>query len=208
MDISIHGINLHWDERGNGAPWLLLHGYGGSNQDWQHLFDLDELAQGRRLVMPDARGHGKSTDPEKAFSFRQCARDVRALLDHLRIERVRAVGVSLGAKTLLHVATRWPELVEAMVLVSPAPYLPENVRAVTGTPHDDLSFTPPHLATISARTLIVYGDRDPYYPVEMAVQLYRAIPRSQLWVLPNGEHTPVFGEWRADFERTTRAFLG
>jgi pimeloyl-ACP methyl ester carboxylesterase len=60
--------------------------------------------------------------------------------------------------------------------------------------YDDVSFTPPQLSRISARTLIVYGDRDPLYPVEMAIALYRAIPRSGLWVVPNAGHGPIFLE--------------
>jgi pimeloyl-ACP methyl ester carboxylesterase len=42
--------------------------------------------------------------------------------------------------------------------------------------YDDMNFTPPSLSRITASTLIVYGDQDPLYPVEMAVAMYRAIP--------------------------------
>jgi pimeloyl-ACP methyl ester carboxylesterase len=60
--------------------------------------------------------------------------------------------------------------------------------------YDDVNFTPPYLSTIRAQTLIVFGDRDPLYPVSIALDMYRAIPRSYLWVVPNGAHGPVFGE--------------
>ncbi|TKD12402.1 alpha/beta fold hydrolase [Polyangium fumosum] len=72
--------------------------------------------------------------------------------------------------------------------------------------HDDMSFTPPHLATITARTLIVYGDRDPLYPVELAVEMYRAIPDAKLWVLPGAGHGAAFEE-RESFVRVARSFL-
>jgi pimeloyl-ACP methyl ester carboxylesterase len=52
------------------------------------------------------------------------------MLDHLGIEQFKAVGVSLGAKTLLHMATQQPARVEAMVLVSATPYFPEQARAI------------------------------------------------------------------------------
>src|SRR5262249_39938719 len=58
---------------------------------------------------------------------------------------------------------------------------------------DDPNFSPEELATITADTLIVFGDRDPLYPVSLACELRRAIPRSWLWVVPNGGHGPVFG---------------
>ncbi len=60
--------------------------------------------------------------------------------------------------------------------------------------YDDMNLTPPHLATITARTLIVYGDRDPLYPIEMALEMYRAIPHAALRVVPGGGHGPIFGE--------------
>ena len=50
--------------------------------------------------------------------------------DHLRVDRFKAIGVSLGAKTLLHVATAQPSRVDAMVLVSATPYFPQQARAL------------------------------------------------------------------------------
>jgi pimeloyl-ACP methyl ester carboxylesterase len=73
---------------------------------------------------------------------------------------------------------------------------------------DDMNFTAASLSSISARTLIVHGDRDPLYPVELAVELLRGIPNAALWVVPNGGHGPIFGEQAAPFVRTAAAFLG
>lgn len=73
--------------------------------------------------------------------------------------------------------------------------------------YDDMNFTPSYLSTIKARTLIVSGDRDPLYPVEIFVEMYRAIPGSRLWIVPNGGHGPVYGEAREAFVKTALAFL-
>ena len=73
--------------------------------------------------------------------------------------------------------------------------------------YDDMNFTPPLLSRITARTLIVFGDRDPLYPVEIAVAMYRAIPKSALWIVPNGGHGPVFFEAAPQFVQTTLSFL-
>jgi pimeloyl-ACP methyl ester carboxylesterase len=70
-----------------------------------------------------------------------------------------------------------------------------------------MNFTPSSLSKITAPTLIVYGDRDPLYPVEMAVEMYRAIPRSALWVVPNGGHGPVFFGDAARFAQTALSFF-
>jgi pimeloyl-ACP methyl ester carboxylesterase len=73
--------------------------------------------------------------------------------------------------------------------------------------YEDVSFTPPHLATITARTLIVFGDRDPLYPVSLATEMREAIPRSYLWVVPNGGHGPIFGPAAPAFASTALSFL-
>jgi pimeloyl-ACP methyl ester carboxylesterase len=73
---------------------------------------------------------------------------------------------------------------------------------------DDQAFTPPQLATIRARTLIVTGDRDPLYPLDIFVEQYRAIPDAALYVIPDGGHDAIFRAARPDFVRTTLAFLG
>ena len=73
--------------------------------------------------------------------------------------------------------------------------------------HDDVCFTPPLLATIAARTLVVFGDRDPLYPLSLGVDLHRAIPNAHLWVVPNGGHGPVFGPLAPAFRTTALSFL-
>src|SRR4029077_10063166 len=213
----INDIDMTCEIRGAGEPLVLLHGFGGRGDDWRHVFDLDELATRYRVIVPDARGHGGSTNPGGRFTHRQCALDTAALLDQLGVARFRAIGMSMGGNILLHLATRERERVSSMVLVSATMYYPAPARTIMRqTPgaefladdYDDMSFTPPHLATIAARTMIVYGDRDPLYPVEMAVEMYRAIPGAALWVVPEGCHGPIFtGDDKVEFARRSLAFL-
>lgn len=73
--------------------------------------------------------------------------------------------------------------------------------------YDDINFTQPLLSTITAQTLIIYGDRDDLFPVEIATEIYEAIPRSYLCVAPNGTHIPIFGDTLPFFVKTTREFL-
>jgi pimeloyl-ACP methyl ester carboxylesterase len=240
--VAINGCELYYETRGIGEPLVLLHGGSGVGANWELIFK--EPPEGYRLIIPDLRGHGRSTNPSGGFTFRQCAEDVLALMDHLGIAGFNAIGLSLGAKTLLHVATQQPARVEAMVLVSATPYFPEQARAIMRSvspdnrseaewqqmrewhkhgdeqiralwrmangfkdSYTDMTFTPPYLSTITARTLIVHGDRDPLYPVKLAVELYDAIQGSYLWVVPNGGHGPVFGDRAAPFRDTALTFL-
>jgi pimeloyl-ACP methyl ester carboxylesterase len=243
MIIEVNGFQMYLEERGDGAPLLLLHGGTGIGSDWNLVFTAGDPA-GFRVIVPDLRGHGRSTNPSRAFAFRQAADDLFAMLDRLGIQRVKAIGLSMGAKTLLHMATRQPARIDAMVLVSATPYFPAQARAAMAQlsvdafseadwasqrlrhtqgddqirmlfeqmralkdSHDDMAFTPPLLATITARTLIVHGDRDPLYPVELALEMYRSIPASALWVVPDGGHGPIFGELAAPFAKTALKFL-
>jgi pimeloyl-ACP methyl ester carboxylesterase len=241
--LTINGCEIHCELRGRGEPLLLLHGLTGCSGDWQYA-GRDALESRYQLIAPDARGHGRSTNPAPRITHRQCARDVLALLDALDIERCKAIGMSLGANTLLHVATEARERVSKMVLVSGTPYFPEQARALmrnTGgedqppeawqsmrerhrlgdaqiaalwraqralaDDYTDVHFSPPELGRIRARALIVYGDRDPLYPIELALTLYRAIPASALAVLPNAGHGPIFLDRAARFTELALEFL-
>ena len=55
-----------------------------------------------------------------------------------------------------------------------------------------MNFNEQNLSNITARTLIVHGDRDPFFPVDIALSIYRSIPNSALWVIPNGDHVPIY----------------
>lgn len=242
MVLDVNGIQLYWEEIGEGEPLLWLHGGLGCGADWRYIFK--DAPAGYRLIAPDLRAHGASIDPSGAFTFRQCAHDVHALLDHLGIASVKAIGLSGGGIVLLHVASSWPSSISRMIIVSAPPYFPEQARALQrqlspaslgqadmarmrarhkgGEPqieqlfdivhrmaddHDDVNFTLPMLSAITADTLIVFGDRDPLYPVSIACELRSAIRRSYLWVVPNGGHGPVFGDAALAFSNTALSFL-
>jgi pimeloyl-ACP methyl ester carboxylesterase len=263
---TVNGVQLYFEIHGSGEPLVLLHGFGGCSQDWAPL--IPEWSSHFQLIVPDMRGHGRSSDGDRlsaprigdhrsvtlvggssskdvcaAFRHADAATDILALLDHLGITAVKGLGVSGGGNVLLHLATRQPERVKAMVLVSATSYFPAQARPLMrqypdtiseqdwetmrrrhpgGEPqirallagtrsfadsYDDMNFTPPYLSTIQARTLIVQGDRDPFYPVEISVEMYRAIPKSSLWIVPNGGHGPIGGERWPQFVKTSLAFL-
>jgi pimeloyl-ACP methyl ester carboxylesterase len=72
--------------------------------------------------------------------------------------------------------------------------------------HDDMAFTAQSLSTISARTLVVHGDRDRFFPVEIPVSIYRAIPDASLWIVPGGDHAPIYDS-AVPFTSTALRFL-
>ena len=72
--------------------------------------------------------------------------------------------------------------------------------------NDDMNFDAQSLSTITARTLIVHGDRDHFFPVEIPVSIYRSIPNAALWIIPGGDHVPIF-EAKVPFTSTALQFL-
>ena len=241
--LTVNGVELYYEEVGRGAPLLLLHRYGACGSIWEP--HRDRLAQHRRLIIPDLRGHGRSGDGGAPFRHRDAALDLFALLDALGVDRFEAMGISSGGMTLLHMATQQPDRISAMVLIGATTHFGPEARAIMqrSTPellspeqlavwgacsvrgegqthtllrdfhafkdvHDDMSFTEAGLSAITARTLIVHGDRDEFFPVAIATAMYRAIPRASLWVVPDGGHIPVFGARTEDFQEGALRFLG
>jgi pimeloyl-ACP methyl ester carboxylesterase len=238
--LGVNGIELHYEVSGSGEPLLLLHAGTQSGRMWDE--HLGELAAHYRVIVPDLRGHGGSTNPDGVWTTRQFAADIFALLDHLEVRRLRAVGASAGAMTLLHMATAQPERFEALVGVGT--YLPSACRSTLATvdpdavpaaameelraihhhgdeqiralyswvaslasDETDMVFTPPQLARITAPTLVVHGDRDYCFPASMALEIFAAIPRAHLWVIPNGGHVPIDGPQAETFSATALDFL-
>lgn len=72
---------------------------------------------------------------------------------------------------------------------------------------DDMNFTVNELSTITARTLIVHGDRDQFFPVSIPVEMYGAIPHAYLWIMPNGGHGPIQDKNSAEFTRAVLEFF-
>lgn len=238
---TLNGVQLYFEVHGSGEPLILLHGFGGSSQDWSPL--IADWTKTFQLIVPDMRGHGRSSNPSKVFRHQESSADILALLDHLKIGAFKGLGVSGGGNVLLHLATKQPERVQAMVLVSATSYFPAQARPIMrqypnslteldwemmrrrhpggdaqikallastasfADSYDDMNFTPPYLSTIQARTLIVQGDRDPLYPLEISLEMAKAIPRSSLWIIPNGGHGPIGGERWPEFVKTAAAFL-
>ncbi|MBA0085252.1 MAG: alpha/beta fold hydrolase [Acidobacteria bacterium Pan2503] len=238
---TLNGIELYFELHGTGEPVLLLHGFSGSSQDWAAV--ASDWSRDFQLIVPDLRGHGRSSVLATPFRHADAAADILGLLDHLNVHTCKGLGVSGGGNVLLHMATRQPKRVEAMVLVSATPYFPAQARTIMrqyrdrlppeqwevlrrrhpagdtqiesllasttafADSYDDMNFTPPYLSTIQARTLIVQGDRDPLYPVELSVEMAKAIPRSSLWIVPDAGHGPVLGARWPEFLKTAAEFL-
>jgi pimeloyl-ACP methyl ester carboxylesterase len=240
--IKANGIDLHYREMGSGEPLLLIHGFGSCGKESWSPF-VDELAKNHRLIIVDQRGHGGSTGEDR-FTHRQSANDMLALLDHLKLPRVKAMGISSGGMTLYHVATMAPDRIDMLVTIGATDEFGPQAREMLGmvkaqglppeveqefktcsprgesqvrgliktfgdfsTSTDDMNLKASDFAKLKARTLIIHGDRDIFFPVTVPTRIYGSIKDARLWVVPNGDHVPIYGEHRDDFLRIVQAFL-
>jgi len=127
--VQVNDIEMYYETEGSGEPLLLLHGGTGCHENWAYA-GREQFVREYLLIQPDARGHGRTTNPQRTITHRQCALDALALLDHLGIRKCRAIGLSMGGNTLLHMAMLEPERIDAMVVVSATMYFPEQARAI------------------------------------------------------------------------------
>jgi pimeloyl-ACP methyl ester carboxylesterase len=119
-DVTMRYVDLRPDEPGEAVPVLLLHGFGTTfDMNWRATGWTQALAgAGRRVLGPDLRGHGASGKPADSGSYlpEHYVADLVAMLDELGVERVDAVGYSMGARLAWELALRHPGRVRSLVL--------------------------------------------------------------------------------------------
>ena len=129
----LNGIEIYYRELGSGYPVVLTHGLGDCAELWSPL--AEALADRYRVVSWDMRGHYRSEAPEDLSQYTQdiVVEDLRALCDHLGIDRAVHGGHSLGGYTALRFYQKCPERVAALILHGTGPGYrnPEGSQAWT-----------------------------------------------------------------------------
>jgi len=102
--IEVNGAAVYVEQHGSGTPVVLIHGGLTSSAMWEPL--LPALRDGLRVITPDSRGHGRSTDPAGLMSFPQIADDVAVLIGELCLDRPVVGGYSDGGQVALELGAR------------------------------------------------------------------------------------------------------
>lgn len=113
------GAEIYYREEGSGPPLLLIHGWSMSGKVWR--FQAEELASSCRLIMPDLRGHGRSTTAGASLTMELFAGDISLILDRLDISGAVVAGWSIGAQAALQAYADIRARLAAIVLVGGAP---------------------------------------------------------------------------------------
>ena len=127
----VNGIRVWYATFGHGEPVLLVHGGLANASYWGH--QVRALAPRHRVIVIDSRGHGRSTRDAQPYGYDLMARDVLALLDHLKIDKVALVGWSDGAIIGLDIAMHHPERLTKLFAFA-ANYDPSGVADPANNP--------------------------------------------------------------------------
>jgi pimeloyl-ACP methyl ester carboxylesterase len=111
---------INYNIIGEGEPIIFIHGLGQSSQAWNPQIELSEEY---RLILPDLRGHGR-TEINDNITLENMALDIIELIEHLHIDSVHIVGLSLGGLVAQEVYKQRSSLVKSLILSNTCFYIP------------------------------------------------------------------------------------
>jgi pimeloyl-ACP methyl ester carboxylesterase len=117
-NVVVNGLKIHYTRTGGSKPPLVLsHGATDDGLCWTRL--AQALQDDYDVILPDARGHGRSGSGRGDYSSAARAEDLVGLIGALRLERPVIMGHSMGAQTTLWAAALYPGSIRAAVLEDP-----------------------------------------------------------------------------------------
>ena len=117
--VTINGADIYYraygeDEPGQ-TPIVLVHGSTvDSHTDWDSV--IPALAKRYKVYAPDCRGHGRSNNPDKTYSFKELAHDLKKFVHAMGYERAHIIGHSNGGNVALVTLMEHPEVVQTCVM--------------------------------------------------------------------------------------------
>ncbi len=124
-----NGIRMSFTRTGVGrSPLILLHGLAANGLCWTVV--AHELEAEYDVIMPDFRGHGKSSAPDDGYRYEDHANDVVGLMNGLGISPPVLIGHSMGGLVAAVVAGHYPALIRGLILADPTFISPKRQRQV------------------------------------------------------------------------------
>jgi pimeloyl-ACP methyl ester carboxylesterase len=229
---DIRGFKMYCETYGEGQPVLIIHGNGGSIDNF--AANIPYFAAKYKVIIADSRAQGKSADAGDSLTYEMMADDLSALLDQLHVDSAFVIGWSDGGINGVLLAIRhpgkvkklavtgtnlWPDSTavfqEVWDMVRPM-YAKIKAKPNLTAPEKNefkllrLLCDQPHiplsdLHTIQCPSLVIGGDHDVIKPAHTLL-IAENIPHSYLWILPNSGHsTPV--AYSALFNKTVDDFF-
>ena len=229
---NIRGFKMYCEVYGKGQPVLIIHGNGGSINNF--IQQIPYFSKKYKVIVADSRAQGKSADKGDSLTYEMMADDYAGLLDAMKIDSAYVIGWSDGGINGLLLAIRHPEKVKKLAitganLVPDTTAVPQEVWDMVNPTYTMLKekkdknememvgfklmrllVENPHiplsdLHTIKCPTLVIGGDHD-VIKEEHTMLIYKNIPKAYLWILPNSGHsTPVV--YKNDFNKNVDNFF-
>ena len=223
-------IEHFYMEKGQGAPFILLHGNGENCGYFQG--QIEEFAKQYHVYAIDTRGHGKTPRGDTPFTIRQFADDLLAFMDAHGIDKAHVLGFSDGGNIAMIFAMKYPDRVLRLILnganldakgVKPSIQIPieigyrfakvfakksEEARKhaeLLGLMVNDPNVRPEELAAIKAKTLVIAGTKDMIKESQTRL-IARSILDAKLVIL-EGNHF-IANKCPEAFNRAVLSFLG
>lgn len=212
---DVNGIKMYYEIYGEGEPLVLLHGNGGSIASGREQIAF--FSKHYKVIAVDSRGQGMSKDDSDSLTYDAMAADINGLLGQLKFDSAFIIGQSDGAIVGLITAFRYPAKVKMLAAMAPNirpdsavlyPTVEEQglkefskyedslkagfknvanrvklLRLMQYHPHILLA----ELASVKAPVMVMCGDRD-VIQLSHIIEIFRALPKSNLCVLPGSTH--------------------
>jgi len=111
---DIRGFKMYYETYGKGEPLLIIHGNGGSINNF--MYQIPYFAKNYQVIIADSRAQGKSIDPTDSLSYEMMTDDLNALLDKLNLKSCYVIGWSDGGINGLLLAMRHPDKVKKLAV--------------------------------------------------------------------------------------------
>jgi len=216
---DIRGFKMYYEQYGKGEPLLIIHGNGGSINNF--LYQIPYFAKNYHVILADSRAQGKSVDTRDSLSYEMMTDDLNALLDKLNLKSCYVIGWSDGGINGLLLAIRHPDKVKKLAVTGANlwpdstavdPFVYKWAMDANKTARDSISRmkspTPemknqlkllhllsyePHITVQQLHTIscptLVIGGDHDVILPKHTMLIAQSIPDSYLWIIPNSGHS-------------------
>ncbi len=131
------GVRLYVRDCGQGKPVILIHGWPLNNDMWEYQVNA-LVNNGCRVIAYDRRGFGKSSQPWTGYDYNTMTDDLKAIIDHLKLEHITLVGFSMGGGEVVRYFSRHggAKVTKAVLISSITPFRLKTPDNPTGTPQE------------------------------------------------------------------------
>jgi pimeloyl-ACP methyl ester carboxylesterase len=128
-------MKLFYRKYGNGPPLVILHGLYGSSDNWVTI--AKNLSDSFTVYLPDQRNHGQSPHSE-IHDYDSMRDDLYELVNVLSLKKFFLVGHSMGGKTAIAFALKWPEMLNGLLIADISPFTTEKGRDSVFSQHSEI----------------------------------------------------------------------